>query len=72
MEEKELMIMKSKTNLARLIADSQDELADLNLKIFKCKENHPINISELLGLMNKADLVSRRINQLNELFPALL
>ena len=57
----------SKKELDKFIAEKEWELAELELKIQTTKSKAPVNIGELLGLMNKKDLTARSLTQVSDL-----
>lgn len=53
--------------LDKFLTDKGYELADVNINLEKAKNKNPISIGEILGLMNKKDLILRSIKQAEEL-----
>ena len=53
--------------LGKYLTEKHYELAEVELNLENAKNKNPISISEILGLMNKKDLINRAIKQAEEL-----
>ena len=62
-----LEIIRGESELRKYLTDKFYELAEVELNLENAKNKNPISISEILGLMNKKDLINRAINQAKDL-----
>ncbi len=63
----DLGLEKSKKEISKFIAEKEFDISDIEWQISECKKKTPLNIGELLGLMNKLDLSKRSLTQVSGL-----